>query len=96
MEKKGIHNKALSECYTNRRKLYTRYYRLLTKYKQDKASSIVFLKEELPYEVNHKQDMSNNERGYTIKKKQSSECSLRKQRGHKNNVKNKSCMFETK
>lgn len=78
------------------RKLYARNYRILAKYKQDKDSCIVCLKEELPHMVYDKQDISNNEKDSLWKKNYSNESLPRSVRGLKKKMKNKSCIFETK
>ncbi|SBS96861.1 Plasmodium exported protein (Pm-fam-a like), unknown function [Plasmodium malariae] len=90
----STHNKSFVEYYKNHRKLYIRNYRLLAKYNEDKDSSIVCLKEEIPDGVNNKKDIPYIEREYTIKKKASNGYSLRNARGNKKCMKNKSCIFE--
>ncbi|SBS95673.1 Plasmodium exported protein (Pm-fam-a like), unknown function [Plasmodium malariae] len=89
-------NKSLVKCYNNHRKLYTSSYSSLEKYKADEVSNIVCLKEGIPNGVNNKKDLSYNEKVDECRKKQSKRSSLRNERGHKKNMKNKSCIFETK
>ncbi|KAI4838055.1 hypothetical protein MKS88_003478 [Plasmodium brasilianum] len=89
-------SKSLVECYNKRRKLYGRNYRLMAKNKQDKDSSILYLKEEIPNGVNYIKDIFNNEKCTSGKTKQSNGSSQRNKRVHKKNMKNKSCIFETK
>ncbi|KAI4834093.1 uncharacterized protein MKS88_000236 [Plasmodium brasilianum] len=91
----STHNKSLNKLYSHR-KLYARNYRILAKYKQDKDSCIVCLKEELPNMVYDKQDISNNEKDSLGKKNYSNESLPRSVRGLKKKMKNKSCIFETK
>ncbi|SBS96705.1 Plasmodium exported protein (Pm-fam-a like), unknown function, partial [Plasmodium malariae] len=92
----NTHEKPLNECYNNRKKLYTRYYRLLAKYKQVKDSSIVCLKEDIPNGDNNKKDIFSNEKRNTGTMKQSNGNPLYNVKGHKQSMKNKSCIFETK
>ncbi|KAI4839604.1 hypothetical protein MKS88_002161 [Plasmodium brasilianum] len=86
------HNESLVKCYNSPRILYTRKYRLLAKYNQDRNSTIVYLKEDMP---NDKRDTSNNEKCVIGKKKQSNGSLPRNARCHKKNMKNKSYIFET-
>ncbi|KAI4841416.1 fam-l protein [Plasmodium brasilianum] len=92
----STHEKSLNECYNNRRKLYTRYYRLLAKYKQVKDSSIVCLKEDIPNKDNNKKDIYSNKKRNTETMKQSNGSPLYNVKGNKQSMKNKSCIFETK
>ncbi|KAI4836242.1 hypothetical protein MKS88_004030 [Plasmodium brasilianum] len=92
----STHEKSLNECYNNRRKLYTRYCRSLAKYKQIKNSSIVCLKEDIPNGANNKKDIFSNEKRNTGTMKQSNGNPLYNVKGHKQSMKNKSCIFETK
>ncbi|SBS93647.1 Plasmodium exported protein (Pm-fam-a like), unknown function, partial [Plasmodium malariae] len=96
MEKKGMHNKILAKCYTNHQKLYAQNYRLLAKYKKDKASSIVCLKEGIPNGVKDENDIYNNDEWATEKRKLSNGNLSQGARVHKKDVINKSCIFETK
>lgn len=57
---------------------------------------MVYLMEQTPNEVNDKQDISNNEKAFLGKKNYSNGSSPRSARGLKKNMKNKSCIFETK
>ncbi|SBT01430.1 Plasmodium exported protein (Pm-fam-a like), unknown function [Plasmodium malariae] len=68
----------------------------MVKYKRDKVSTTVCLKEEIQNELHDKKDITNNEKWDEDKKKQSSGSSSMSTRGHKKNEKNKSCIFETK
>ncbi|SBT85717.1 fam-l protein [Plasmodium malariae] len=88
-------NKSLVESYNNRSNLYKRNYRLMAKYKRDKLSTTVCLKEEVQNGVQDKKDINNNEKWDEYKKKQSCGSSSMSTRGHKKNKKNKSCIFET-
>ncbi|SCP02964.1 fam-l protein [Plasmodium malariae] len=92
----STHDKSLNECYNNRRKLYTRYYRLLAKYNQIKDSSIVRLKEDIPNGNNDKKDIYSNEKRNTETMKQSNRNPLYNVKGHKQSMKYKTCIFETK
>ncbi|SBS94302.1 Plasmodium exported protein (Pm-fam-a like), unknown function [Plasmodium malariae] len=57
---------------------------------------MVYLMEQTPNEVNDKKDISNNEKTSLEKKNYSNGSSPRNARGLKKNMKNKSCIFETK
>ncbi|KAI4841545.1 fam-l protein [Plasmodium brasilianum] len=91
-----MHNKILPKCHTNHQKLYARNYRLLAKYKKNKASSIVCLKEGIPNGVNDEKDIYNNDKWATEKRKLSNGNLSQGARVHKKDVINKSCIFETK
>ncbi|SBS99027.1 PIR Superfamily Protein [Plasmodium malariae] len=93
---KSKQNKYLVECYNHHRKIYARNYRLLAKYKKDKDSIIVCLEEEIPNRVNDKKNISNSEKLVSGEKKHSNGSFPMNVRGHKKNMKNKSCLFETK
>ncbi|KAI4833595.1 uncharacterized protein MKS88_000071 [Plasmodium brasilianum] len=92
----STHNKSLNKLYSHHIKLYARNYRSLAKYKQNKDSCIVYLMEQTPNGVNDKQDISNNEKASLGKNNYSNGSSPRSARGLKKNIKNKSCIFETK
>ncbi|SCP02956.1 fam-l protein [Plasmodium malariae] len=92
----STHNKSLDKLHNHNRKLYARNYRSLEKYKQNKDSCIVHLMEQIPNAVNDKQDISNNEKASLVKKNYSNGSSPRSARGLQKNMKNKSCIFETK
>ncbi|SBS96551.1 Plasmodium exported protein (Pm-fam-a like), unknown function [Plasmodium malariae] len=78
-------------------KLNIRNYRSLEKYKQDKVSNNVWLKEEVPNNGTcEKKYVSINERVSPGKKKQSNGFSSNNLGGNKQDMKNKSCIFETK
>ncbi|SBT88050.1 fam-l protein [Plasmodium malariae] len=89
-------NKYLVACYNHHRKIYARNYRLLAKYKQDKDSIIVCLEKEIPNRVNDKKNISNSKKLLSREKKQSNGSFPINVRGHKKNMKNKSCIFLTK
>ncbi|SBS92954.1 Plasmodium exported protein (Pm-fam-a like), unknown function [Plasmodium malariae] len=68
-----------------------------SKCKQDKDSSIIGLKQNISNNgSNEKNDICYNEKGTSTKKEQPYESSLRNSKGHKEDLKNKSCIFETK
>ncbi|SBT00927.1 Plasmodium exported protein (Pm-fam-a like), unknown function [Plasmodium malariae] len=89
-------SKSLVECYNQHRRLYAKNYRLLAIYKQDKNSSIVYLKKEIPNRVNNINDIFNNEKYSSGKTKQLSGSSQGNKRRYQKDMKNKSCIFETK
>ncbi|SBT86087.1 fam-l protein [Plasmodium malariae] len=89
-------SKSLVECYNQHRRLYAKNYRLLAIYKQDKDSSIVYLKKEIPNRVNNINDIVNNEKYSSGKTKQLNGGSQGNKRRHKKDMKNKTCIFETK
>ncbi|KAI4836247.1 hypothetical protein MKS88_004035 [Plasmodium brasilianum] len=89
-------SKSLVECYNQHRRLYAKNYRLLAIYKQDKDSSNVYLKKEIPNRVNNIDDIFNNEKYSSGKTKQLNGSSQGNKRRHQKVVKNKSCTFETK
>ncbi|SCN45361.1 fam-l protein [Plasmodium malariae] len=89
-------SKSLVECYNQHRRLYAKNYRLLAIYKQDKDSSIVYLKKEIPNRVNNINDIFNNEKYSSGKTKQLNGSSQGNKRRHQKDVKNKSCIFEKK
>ncbi|SCN12015.1 fam-l protein [Plasmodium malariae] len=90
-------NKYLDENYIYSRKIYGTTYRILSKYKQDKYSSSVSLKEEMTNNgVKKKKDISNNMEGYTGKRKHSNGTPLEFRGNCKSYMKKKKCMFETK
>ncbi|KAI4833792.1 uncharacterized protein MKS88_000212 [Plasmodium brasilianum] len=92
----STHNKTLDNLYNHSKKLYSRNYRSLAKYKQDKDLCMVYLMEQTPNGVNDKQDISNNEKASLGKKNHSNGSSPRSARRLKKIMKNKSCIFETK
>ncbi|SBT85947.1 fam-l protein [Plasmodium malariae] len=93
---KSTHNKSFVEYCKNHRKLYIRNYRLLAKYNNDKDSSVVCLKKEIPVGVNNKNDITYIEKESTTKNKASNRYAPRNARGNKKCMKNKSCIFEMK
>ncbi|SBS93933.1 Plasmodium exported protein (Pm-fam-a like), unknown function, partial [Plasmodium malariae] len=89
--------KSLDESCNHGKTIYTRTYRLLVKYKQEKDSSTLGLKEQIRINGNHeKEDISNNENYDSRKKKQLSILPSKIESGHKVAMRNKSCTFETK
>ncbi|SBT01678.1 Plasmodium exported protein (Pm-fam-a like), unknown function [Plasmodium malariae] len=92
----STHNKSFVEYYKNHGKLYIRNYRLLAKYNNDKDSSTVCLKKEIPVGVNNKNDITYIEKESTKKKKASNGYAPRNARGNKKCMRNKSCIFEMK
>ncbi|SBS94901.1 Plasmodium exported protein (Pm-fam-a like), unknown function [Plasmodium malariae] len=89
-------NKSLDESYNDCRKLYKRNFRLLSKYKKNKDSSIVCLNEVIRNEVYDKNDICNNENMNTEKRKQTNSSSSMIEGYNKSYMKKKSCFFETK
>ncbi|SCN12003.1 fam-l protein [Plasmodium malariae] len=90
-------NKRLDEMHKYGRNVHMRTYRLLAKCKQDKDSSIIGLKQNITNNGNNeKNDICYNEKGTSTKKEQPYESSLMNSKGHKEDLKNKSCIFETK
>ncbi|SCN12027.1 fam-l protein [Plasmodium malariae] len=92
----NIHNKFLDECYNYHRRLYISNYRLLSKYWQNKNSSIVCLKEKIPNVIKNKKGMSNKEKRTARKKQKSYGSSSGDAGAHKKCMKNNTCIFETK
>ncbi|KAI4841038.1 hypothetical protein MKS88_000806 [Plasmodium brasilianum] len=87
---------SLDESYNDCRKLYKRNFRLLSKYKKNKDSSIVCLNEVIRNEVYDKNDICNNENMNTEKGKQMNRSSSKIGGCNKSYIKKKSCVFETK
>ncbi|SCN12541.1 fam-l protein [Plasmodium malariae] len=93
----SIFNSSLNENYSPGKKIVARIYRILAKYKQDKDTNMVCLKENvLNYESNNETDIPNYEKQEKKKKKLSYGSSSLSAIDHKQYMKNKSCMFETK
>ncbi|KAI4841143.1 hypothetical protein MKS88_000378 [Plasmodium brasilianum] len=83
--------------YKIEKKIDASTYRILAKYKHDKESCAVYLQEYIPkYVSNDKRYISNNEEKTTETKKQSNGRALVNEGGHKQHMKNKSFMFETR
>ncbi|KAI4837516.1 hypothetical protein MKS88_003993 [Plasmodium brasilianum] len=83
--------------YKLEKKINASTYRILAKYKQDKDSCAVYLHEYIPkYQSKEKRYVSNNEEKNPETKKQSNGRALVNEGGHKQHMKNKSFMFETK
>ncbi|SBT86392.1 fam-l protein [Plasmodium malariae] len=83
--------------YQIEKKIDASTYRILAKYKQDKDSCAVYLQEYIQkYGSSEKRYVSNNEEKNPETKKQSNGSASVNEGGHKQHVKNKSFMFETK
>ncbi|SBT85475.1 fam-l protein [Plasmodium malariae] len=89
-------NESLNESYNDCRKLCKRNFRLLSKYKKNKDSSIVCLNDVLRNELYDKNDIRNNENMNTEKRKQTNSSSSKIEGHNKSYMKKKSCVFETK
>ncbi|SBS97584.1 Plasmodium exported protein (Pm-fam-a like), unknown function [Plasmodium malariae] len=97
MGKKRTLKKSLDESCNHGKTIYTRTYRLLVKYKQERDSSTLGLKEKIRINGNHeKEDISNNENDDSRKKKQLNIFPSKIESGHKVAMRNKSRTFETK
>ncbi|KAI4841330.1 fam-l protein [Plasmodium brasilianum] len=92
----STHSKLLKVKYNININLSTRTYRSLTKYKQDKHTNILALKEIHCNGVNQKNDIYNNEKRDNVKYIQLTGSSLNEMECHKQTKKNKSYIFETK
>ncbi|SBT88040.1 fam-l protein [Plasmodium malariae] len=92
----NVLKKYLDENHSNVRKLDTRIYQLLLKYKQNHDSRILGLQEVIPYngenEGNH---ICSNEKRHEERKKSSNKSSLNNLRIHRHGKKNKCCIFAT-
>ncbi|SCN12021.1 fam-l protein [Plasmodium malariae] len=89
--------KYLDENYKGFKKLDTRIYRLLSKYRKNINSCVLGLREVIPYNVeNEKINICNNVKRDRPKKSKSNGCSLKNEEIHKLDKKSKSCIFETK
>ncbi|KAI4833635.1 fam-l protein [Plasmodium brasilianum] len=87
----------MNEHFELDRKSETRNYRLLAKYKQDKYSNALVLKEEMTNNgMKKKKDITNNMEGYTGKRKHSNGTPLEFRGNCKSYMKKNNCMFETK
>ncbi|SBT00075.1 Plasmodium exported protein (Pm-fam-a like), unknown function, partial [Plasmodium malariae] len=90
-------NKYLDENYIYSRKTYGTTYRILSKYKQDKYSNALVLKEEMTNNgMKKKKDISNNMEGYIGKRKHSNGSPSEFKGNCKSYMKKNKCMFETK
>ncbi|SBS97714.1 Plasmodium exported protein (Pm-fam-a like), unknown function [Plasmodium malariae] len=89
-------NKLFDINYNLHRELYTRNYRSLAKYEQYNHSSITCINEQLPNEVNNKNDITSKEKYAERKKKHSNGTLSTSARSHRKDTKSKSCIFETK
>ncbi|SBS95070.1 Plasmodium exported protein (Pm-fam-a like), unknown function [Plasmodium malariae] len=89
-------SESLDESYNDCRKLYKRNFRLLSKYKKNKDSSIVYLNDVSRNEVYDKNDIHKNENMNTEKRKQTNSSSSKIEGYNKSYMKKKSCVFETK
>ncbi|SBT88049.1 fam-l protein [Plasmodium malariae] len=86
-----------NENYKAVKKLDTRIYRLLTKYRKNINSCMLGLREVIPYNVeNEKTNICNNVKRDISKNSKSNGCSLKNEESHKLDKKSKSCIFETK
>ncbi|SBT00447.1 Plasmodium exported protein (Pm-fam-a like), unknown function, partial [Plasmodium malariae] len=89
--------KSMNEHFELDRKSETRNYRLLAKYKKDKYSNALGLKEEMTNnEMKKTKDISNNMEGYTGKKKHSNGSPSEFKGNCKSYMRKNNCMFETK
>ncbi|SCP03061.1 fam-l protein [Plasmodium malariae] len=90
-------SKSMNEHFELDKKSGTRNYRLLAKYKQDKYSNALGLKEEMTNNgMKKKKDISNNMEGYTGKRKHSNGIPSEFKGNCKSYMKKNKCMFETK
>ncbi|SBS96276.1 Plasmodium exported protein (Pm-fam-a like), unknown function, partial [Plasmodium malariae] len=90
-------NKYLYENYIYSRKIHATTYRILSKYKQDKCSNALGLKEEMTNNgMAKKKDISNHMEGYSGKRKHSNGSSSEYKGKCKSYMKKNKCMFETK
>ncbi|SBS92262.1 Plasmodium exported protein (Pm-fam-a like), unknown function, partial [Plasmodium malariae] len=90
-------NKYLGKKYTLAIKLDDRIYRLLAKYKKDKDSKVVMLRDDISNNgMDKKKDISNTEKECTEKKKELYRGSLNNYDGHKQDMNNKYSKFVTK
>ncbi|SBT86034.1 fam-l protein [Plasmodium malariae] len=90
-------NKYLEGSYIFGGELNTRIHPVLTKYKNNKESSVVGTKVELPYiGLNNKEDICNYEKEVNGKVSESNKSTLNNEKSHKRHVKNKSWIFVTK
>ncbi|KAI4839211.1 hypothetical protein MKS88_001755 [Plasmodium brasilianum] len=90
-------NKYLGKKYTLAIKLDDRIYRLLAKYKKDKDSKVVMLRDDVSNNgMNKKMDISNTEKDCTEKKKELYRGSLNNYDRHKQDMNNKYSKFMTK
>ncbi|KAI4841159.1 fam-l protein [Plasmodium brasilianum] len=93
----SIFIKSQYENYNLGKKLENRRYRTLSKYKQDMYVHNTCLKEDIKnYVSNEKKDVTDIEKKVTTQKEKLNTVSSMIERGHKQYIKNKSCMFETK
>ncbi|KAI4840225.1 hypothetical protein MKS88_001583 [Plasmodium brasilianum] len=90
-------NKYLGKKYTLAIKLDDRIYRLLAKYKKDKDSKVVMLRDDISNNgMDKKKDISNTEKECKEKKKELYRGSLNNYDGHKQDMNNKYSKFVTK
>ncbi|SBS95400.1 Plasmodium exported protein (Pm-fam-a like), unknown function, partial [Plasmodium malariae] len=90
-------NKYLGKKYMLAIKLDDRIYRLLAKYKKDKDSEVVMLRDDISNNgMDKKKDISNTEKECTEKKKELYSGSLNNYDGHKQDMNNKYSKFVTK
>ncbi|SBT85512.1 fam-l protein [Plasmodium malariae] len=92
----NVLKKYLDENNSNVRKLDTRIYQLLVKYKQNHDSRILGLQEVIPYNgENERNHICNNEKRHEERKKLSNKSLLNNSRIHRHGKKNKYCIFAT-
>ncbi|SBS96141.1 Plasmodium exported protein (Pm-fam-a like), unknown function, partial [Plasmodium malariae] len=90
-------NKYLDENCNYSRKIHGKAYRILSKYKQDKYSNALGLKEEMTNNgMTKRKDISNRMEGYTGKRKHSNGSPSEFKGNCKSYMKKNKCMFETK
>ncbi|KAI4839623.1 hypothetical protein MKS88_002180 [Plasmodium brasilianum] len=90
-------NKYLGKKYMLAINLDDRIYRLLAKYKKDKDSKVVMLRDDISNNgMDKKKDISNTEKQCTEKKKELYKGSLNNYHGHKQDMNNKYSKFVTK
>ncbi|SCO92854.1 fam-l protein [Plasmodium malariae] len=90
-------NKYLYESYNYSTKIHGKAYRILSKYKQDKYSNALGLKEEMTNNgMTKKKDIYNHMEGYTGKRKHSNGSPSEFKGNCKSYMKKNKCMFETK
>ncbi|KAI4839608.1 fam-l protein [Plasmodium brasilianum] len=92
----NVLKKYLDENHSNVRKLDTRIYQLLVKYKQNHDSRILGLQDVITYNgENEEKHICSNKKRDKERKKSSNESSLNNSRSHKHDKNNKYCIFET-
>ncbi|SBT86104.1 fam-l protein [Plasmodium malariae] len=93
----SIFSKYFDENYIYSRKIHGTTYRILSKYKKDKYSDVLDLKEEMTNNgMTKKKDISNHIEGYSGKRKHSNGSPSEFKGNCKSYMKKNKCMFETK